>query len=216
MRFNGIVDLPFGKGKRFGTDASAALNQVIGGWQVAFIGDWRSGFYRTIDTERGVFHDYAISPGDRPVAEIFGDTQMLWFAGDFSSDECSGRDCSALISFVPEDRSQRAIRPYGERFNNQIPVELADGSVRSTNVLEGHYWPFARNNWMGPRNWNLDLSVFKHFYLTEDIKPRFTVDFFNIFNHPNDPDPDRITGLVNLGTQTNEPRTIQLSLRLDW
>jgi hypothetical protein len=51
---------------------------------------------------------------------------------------------------------------------------------------------------------------------SDDIKLRVTADFFNVFNHPNDPDPDRITGLVNLGRQINEPRTIQLSLRLDW
>jgi hypothetical protein len=216
IRLNGIVDLPFGRGKRFGSSVSGPVNQILGGWQVAFIGDWRSGFYRTINTERGVFADYIINPEDRPVVEIFGDNQMLWFAGDFDSSKCSGGDCSSLTNFVPVDQSQRAIRPYGDSFDNQIPIPLRDGSVWSANVLDGHYWPFARNNWMGPRNWNLDLSLFKHFYFTEDVRLRFTADFFNFFNHPNNEDPDLTSGLVNLGVQANEPRTIQLSLRLDW
>ena len=45
---------------------------------------------------------------------------------------------------------------------------------------------------------------------------RFAADFFNLFNHPNDVNPDQLTGLVNLGRQWNDPRTIQLSLRFDF
>ena len=34
FHFSGSYDLPFGKGKRFGTDASGFTNQVIGGWSI--------------------------------------------------------------------------------------------------------------------------------------------------------------------------------------
>jgi hypothetical protein len=121
-----------------------------------------------------------------------------------------------MASLIPENRSQRAIRPYGADFDNRVPIELNDGTIRNTNVLSGHYWPFPRNNFMGSRSWNIDLSILKHVYFTEDMKMRFTADFFNLFNHPNDANPDATTGLVNLGTQVNEPRTIQLSLGVDW
>ncbi|HWY42497.1 MAG TPA: TonB-dependent receptor [Candidatus Sulfotelmatobacter sp.] len=45
--FSSIYELPFGKGKAFWTNASGALNQVVGGWQVAGIvtastGNWYS------------------------------------------------------------------------------------------------------------------------------------------------------------------------------
>jgi len=216
VRFNGIVDLPFGRGKRFGADVSGAVNQIIGGWQVAFIGDWRSGYYLTINTGRGVFGDYIIDPGDRPEVEIYGENQILWFAGDVDPSSCTGGDCAAMAAFIPQDRSQRAIRPYGDNFDNRVDVPLNDGTLRPTNVLSGFYWPFARNNFMGPRNWNLDLSIFKHFYFTEDMKLRFTADFFNFLNHPNNGNPNSTSGLVNLGVQSNEPRTLQLSLRLDF
>src|SRR5690606_18098235 len=33
--WNGIYDLPFGRGKRFGGNVSRALDTVIGGWQIA-------------------------------------------------------------------------------------------------------------------------------------------------------------------------------------
>jgi hypothetical protein len=77
---------------------------------VAFIGDWHSGFYRTISTTRGVFGDYIIKPKNRPVVDTFGDTQMLWLAGDSAAHKCSGGDCSALADYVPMDRSKKAGR----------------------------------------------------------------------------------------------------------
>jgi hypothetical protein len=41
---DGLYDLPFGKGHRIGGGASGWLNQVIGGWQVAFLNQWHTGF----------------------------------------------------------------------------------------------------------------------------------------------------------------------------
>ncbi|HPT28752.1 MAG TPA: hypothetical protein PLZ95_20190, partial [Bryobacteraceae bacterium] len=68
----------------------------------------------------------------------------------------------------------------------------------------------------GPGAWNADISAFKNFTITEAVKLRFTADFFNAFNHPNDASPNATTGLQDLTTQTNDPRTIQFSLRLSW
>jgi len=216
LSFNGIVDLPFGRGKRFGEDVSGAVNQVVGGWQVAFIGNWRSGYWRSISTGKGVFGDYLIDPGDRPTIKIFNKDQIVWFAGDFESSSCQS-NCEGLSSLVNPDRSQRVVRPYGPNFDNRIPITLNNGNVRNTAVLGTYvFWPFSKNNWMGPRNWNVDLSIFKHFYLTEDVNLRFTADFFNFFNHPNNNDPNTSTGLVDLTSQSNEPRTIQFSLALRW
>ena len=45
IRYNGIFDLPFGKGNAWGRDLSGPLNHILGGWQVATIGDWRGGLW---------------------------------------------------------------------------------------------------------------------------------------------------------------------------
>jgi hypothetical protein len=41
---HGVVDLPFGRGQRFGRTAGRFLNQLIGGWTAATVWRWRSGF----------------------------------------------------------------------------------------------------------------------------------------------------------------------------
>ena len=48
ISMTGLYELPFGKGKTFGSGASGALNQVIGGWTLAGIESWHTGLgFRT-------------------------------------------------------------------------------------------------------------------------------------------------------------------------
>jgi hypothetical protein len=107
------------------------------------------------------------------------------------------------------------MHPVGLSYNNQIQQVLANGTVRNTPITDTVSWN-SRAFMKGPGAWNADISAFKNFTLTERVKLRFTADFFNAFNHPVDAVPDVTTGLQDLSTQPNDPRTIQLSLRLSW
>jgi hypothetical protein len=40
---NGIVELPFGRGRKFGSNMHPALNAIAGGWNVSAIWQWQSG-----------------------------------------------------------------------------------------------------------------------------------------------------------------------------
>ena len=42
LRWNWIVDLPFGRGKKFGGNAGGFLDRIIGGWQLAGIGNMQT------------------------------------------------------------------------------------------------------------------------------------------------------------------------------
>ncbi len=215
IRWNGIYDIPVGKGKRFGRNTSRAVDALIGGWQMAFIGEWRSGLWSSVTANDYLFGDPTLSADERLVMNIFGRRQRLWFRGDFDPTFATGVDQSALQQLVPVDRSQRVLRPLGANFDNRIPQLLANGSVRNTSITDMLNWN-ARNFYRGPGFWNEDLSIFKNFQITERVKTRFTADFFNFFNHPNDAAPDQTTGLQNLSIQNNDPRIIQLSLRVEW
>ena len=100
-------------------------------------------------------------------------------------------------------------------FDNRLPQVLANGTSRLTSITDT-VSPNSRAFFLGPRAWNTDVSLFKNFSLGEHAKVRFTADFFNFFNHPNDVNPNATTGLQDLSTQTNDPRIIQFSLRLTW
>ena len=76
----------------------------------------------------------------------------------------------------------------------------------------------GRNIYRGPFEQNWDLSLIKHFRITERQDLRFTSDFFNIWNHPVFSNP-AFTDVENpqsfgriVGTENN-PRIIQFSLR---
>jgi hypothetical protein len=48
VNFNWILDLPFGKGRRFGGNASGFRNQLIGDWSFSGLVRWTSGFPFTV------------------------------------------------------------------------------------------------------------------------------------------------------------------------
>jgi len=45
IRWNWIADLPFGRGKKFAGNAGPVLDKLIGGWQVASLGNWRTNYW---------------------------------------------------------------------------------------------------------------------------------------------------------------------------
>ncbi len=214
MKWNGIYELPFGRGKRFGSHVSRLVNEVVGGWQVAFIGNWQSGFWMGVASNEYLFGNPSLDASQRLTMNIFGHAQQLYFRGDFDPTQATNVDLTKLQNLVPVDRSQRIMRPIGASFDNRVPVTLANGQTVkvSYDVLNWN----AQNFFLGPRSWNEDLSLFKWFDITERIRLRFTSDFFNAFNHPNDLNPNKNTGLINLSQQANAPRIIQFSARLEW
>jgi hypothetical protein len=44
ININALAEMPFGRGKRFGSNVPGALNQLIGDWSVAALMRWTSGF----------------------------------------------------------------------------------------------------------------------------------------------------------------------------
>jgi hypothetical protein len=229
ITWNGIYELPFGKGKHFASHVSGPLNQVVGGWQVAFLGTWSGGNWIGVNQGGGfqpnnseyLFGNAALDPSQRLKLTIFGKNQQLWFKGDFNPTSATNVNLSQLEQLVPVDRSQRTLRPLGSDFSNRLPFRLANGTVRPTSITDLFTWN-PQNFMLSPGNWNEDLSIFKYFNIVERVKVRFAGDFFNLFNHPVDylssatQDLNKNTGLLDLSRQVNDPRIIQFSLRLEF
>lgn len=217
VRYNLVYELPFGRGKQFFGGASRMLEQVVGGWQVAAIGEWRSGNWLSTDSNLILQSDPTLSSDERLLLTRNGLPERLWFRGFFDPTlNTSGVDQSALQQLVPVDPTQRSLGTLNANGTNQVTVTLADGTTRLVNYYGGAYNPSARNFFKGPGWWNVDFTAFKNFNFTESTQLRIQADFFNVFNHPNDPDPNPTTGLQDLWRQSNDPRIIQLGLRFTW
>jgi hypothetical protein len=225
ITFNGVFDLPFGRGRRFGNNISTPLDYVIGGWQLATIGTWNSGLWMGINTGLVQTGNVRIPASQRPVMNFGGDRQRLWFIGSFDPAQASNVTGN-LTNLIPENVAQRVVRPAGPncegQYVGQLPVTLANGTCYDA-PFGGFYNPAPRDNIIGPGAWNDDLSLYKHFKIKERVDARFAADFFNVLNHPNDLPPNTTTGLQDLGFQQttstgglNDPRVIQLSLRVEF
>jgi hypothetical protein len=66
------------------------------------------------------------------------------------------------------------------------------------------------------RRWGLDASIFKTVPITERFRLRINADFFNVLNHPGNPNSVGSTGMLSTRNSDNSPRTLQLTLRLTW
>ncbi|MEZ5401358.1 MAG: TonB-dependent receptor [Bryobacteraceae bacterium] len=216
IRWNGVYDLPFGKGKKFANGVGGVVNHAIGGWQIATIGEWRSGNWLSVGSGAYLFGDPTLSADERLLLTFGGRQQRLWFRGNFNPSLASNVDASALQQLIPVNEADRVYRRLGAAFDNRLPQTLANGGVRQTPVNGDTVNPNARAFFRGPGAWNLDISLFKNFQLTEKIQLRFTADFFNAPNHPLDVDPNGNTGLQDLTVSANQPRIVQFSGRLTW
>lgn len=192
----GVWELPFGKGRRFLSDAGRAVDLIIGGWQVNTVYSWQSGLpftpsYRDCNADRDtgwcrpdLVGDWKL---DNPTADQWFQTTPL--AAD-------GR-------VTPLTQNGQVLGPWGR------PQRGTFGSV-------------GRNRLLGPSFQQSDLSLSKTFNVTERFKAQFRAEVFNLPNKVNLANPNacvdcpgtagRITNIFQLATM----RQVQFGLRLSY
>jgi carboxypeptidase family protein len=195
-----LYDLPFGKGKRFGSDWGGATNTVLGHWQVNVIERATSGFpLFVVDSSNpsGVFFSYNGNTFDRP-------------------NEVGDPNRAGPVAANPTCVAPSQIRTLAHWFNPCAFMSAPTGELGDE----------ARAPIYGPRFVNTDFSVIKDFPLREAMNLQFRAEFFNLFNHPQ----FFMTGVADSGEQdintpstfgvlnqtVNNPRLVQFALRLNF
>jgi hypothetical protein len=234
VRWNWIVDLPFGKGKPVLGDAGGLLDRLVGGWQIAGMGSLQSTYF-TLPTN--------LFPTGTPV-ETYGYKYpienctsgkcypgYLWWNGYIpanqinSTDPVTGKPNGYMgipADYKPAvqpiwpwpakpDRSDPMYSFYG---GNTLWVPLKDGSVQRTSWNGLH--PLRNQYLPSVRQWGLDASLFKTIPINERIAARLNVDFFNVLNMPGNPNSVGSTGMLSTQSSGNSPRQLQLTLRVTW
>ena len=144
---DGIYDLPFGRGKRFGGNASGWVNQVIGGWQISGDTQWHTGLAFTT-----LSNSFPLSFNNDVPAIFNGDT-------------------SAIRTHVHATKD--GVQLFAD------PTAAIHAFSEPTGFQAG-----SRNNLRGPHLSTTDLSLNKHFPISERYGVEFRAEAYNVFNHP--------------------------------
>ena len=239
VRWNYIAELPFGRGKKFGDNASGWADKVIGGWQLAGTGSINSNYF-TLPT--------AYYPNGNPI-EIYREQYpiedcrsgvcfpgFLYWNGYIRPDQVNSRDAQGRpngVMGVPANYKPAGsyLIPYGSTAlppnapantnvasfwdTNNVWVPLNDGTVQRL-AFNDNLHPWRNQAVAGPRQWFADASLIKSTSLTERVTLRFNVDFFNVFNNPNNPTEIDASGILTTRNSGSSARLTQLSVRLQW
>jgi hypothetical protein len=239
VRWNWIVDLPFGKGKKFGGSASGVVDKLIGGWQIAGIGNIRSNFV-TLPT--GIYptgEKLEVYGYKYPIEDCTSGTcypGYLWYNGYIPANRINSVDANGRpngIMGVPANYKPAAsfLIPWGSTAmpanapagtvvsqfwdTNSVWIPLNNGSIQRTNYNDGLH-PWRQQYIPSVRQWELDSAVYKSIPIRESMQLRFNVDFFNILNNPNNPIGIAQTGILSTRNSGGAPRVIQLTGRFIW
>jgi hypothetical protein len=185
---NGIWELPFGRGRRFGSAANPVVNAVIGNWSVSAIWNWQSG--RPNLSMGNVYYDGDITAlktkyTDDPDVPVF-DTSGFYF-----------HDAAVQTNGVDDPAKQRA-----------------DQRIRLANNIRTI--PSRWNGLRGPRYFNWDMSFVKGFELGR-VRAQFHIELYNAFDNVFYNNPNLDPTSANFGkvsSQNNLPRNIQIGSKI--
>ncbi|MGA9686592.1 MAG: carboxypeptidase-like regulatory domain-containing protein, partial [Candidatus Sulfotelmatobacter sp.] len=155
-----LYDLPFGKGKAYGSGWSGATNTILGNWHLNVIERATSGFpLFVVDSGdgSGVFFSYNGNTFQRP--NLVGDPNK-----------------AGPVAANPTCPAPSQIHTLQNWFN---PCAFAQAPA-------GELGTAPRAPVYGPRFVNTDSSVIKDFplFFRESMNVQFRAEFFNLFNHP--------------------------------
>jgi hypothetical protein len=181
-----VLDLPFGRGKRFMSDASGVTGKVVSGWGIDGVTTFQKGFPLKISwagpqtalekAGLGIANVRPnVAPGCDKAAPSGGQSAKLseWFN-------------TACFTAPPQ---------WG--YGNESRV---DSSLRQDGIVNFDFAAFKRTNF-GP---------------DDKLGLEFRTEFFNLFNHPTFGPPSTGLGSGSFGkvtSQVGNPRLIQFALK---
>ncbi|MGA7928995.1 MAG: carboxypeptidase-like regulatory domain-containing protein [Candidatus Sulfotelmatobacter sp.] len=201
-QFTGSVtyDLPFGKGRAYGSNWNGPLNAIAGGWEVDVIERAISGFpLFVVDSNNS------------------SDVNFQWNGSSLiRPNEVGDPNHGGPVAANASCNAPARVHTLQHWFN---PCAFEE-------PLEGELGTAPRAPFSGPRFVNTDMSFVKHFALPyESMRLDFRAEFFNLLNHPhfylpgssgvsNMQDINAPSSFGVISSTLNDPRFIQFALKL--
>ena len=186
---NGVLsyELPFGRGRTFGSDMNRVLDGVAGGWKVGFTAVAYSGFPVTINNSvNNAYTNNKIQRANhyRPL-NINGRSLNAWFGTDPSVSSCATRG-------------------------------IDNGTCAYGAPADGTYGTASVGSERAPGYQQYDATASKDFSIWREQKLTFRVDASNVFNLTSLSNPDITAQSTTFGRITavrSGPRRLQLAAK---
>lgn len=217
MKLTGIYDLPFGKGKRFGSGVNGFVDRLISGWTL-------TSFY---------LNPFVGFPSDLPgnVVPLKNPSTAAGWSGKTDWKANQVRLWSPCVLRQQTDGSV-APMPYaiaagcGTDPSNYVWLFTATGPATTGSGYEPRVTSFRSSTIRRMHAFQMDASVIKRTAITERLRTEVGFEAFNVANHnyfgrdqvqqdPNNPNFGTIFPAL-VSTQNILPRQIQIRLKVYW
>jgi len=212
-----VYQLPFGKGKKWRSNAGHLEDLLIGGWSLNTSTNFSS----------GLPFNYGLNSCS---AQIDNGPCRPNLTGAIKSGTRSGSPTGSGYWFQTTSTSLEPSCPSG------TPASVCNSSATAGAVCFGGgqltsgpwqepgcdaFGNVGRNAGRGPKLFNTDLSLFKDFSVTEKFLVQFQFQAFNVFNHVNLDLPNGCVDCSSGGSITNiaygsQMRALQFGLKLSF
>ena len=198
-----VYDLPYGRGRRYGTSVNPVVNAVLGGWQVSGINT----------AQAGTPFNITYTPNSAQLAS----TQIT---ANYRGVNLYRPNSVPGVRLTQGRKVQQANTGYVQYINYaalQLPsIDNAAG------VLQSPFGDLARNAGRTPALYQTDVDLNKRFATPiEGMQVEFRSELYNVFNHTNLYLPSSPTGTQGLNpnaggiiSSTFTPRVIQFGLKV--
>jgi hypothetical protein len=184
----GVYDLPFGRGRRWVQNGVAS--KFAGGWQLSWVLSAMSGTPFTV-TDSGGGASFLNAPGNTQTVNIVGPLHIL---NGKPATSCSTNSCQYFD-----------------------PTAFQKVSAATPGLLDGFFGNAGRNILRGPGYFDLDMSLYRDFKITERFTFQFQAQAFGVTNTPHFNNPVNNGGnadisRANFGAVTSTLVTTNASL----
>ncbi len=211
LTFNGLYQLPFGKGHQY-LNQNALVDAIVGGWSANAMFVAQTGNYFTVHTT-GI---NTASGGSNTRAVKVGDP---YSTGGNSS---VGGSCPTSVRNYHNWYNPCAFTNPWDPSSVSGGHYLAPGSYVTDTASAIGYLGGRRTTVAGPGYERVNMSVFKNFSVYHEQTLEFRTDIFNLFNTPALANPSnsgigssggQITGTRSLQRYSPDSRFFQMSLK---
>jgi hypothetical protein len=232
FRWNFLVDLPFGKGKKFLPNANAFWNRLAGGWQLAGSGSFQSRYWSLPTNNFGFLGEREFYGKKYPIEDCRSGQCIpgyLFYNGYIPANRINSVDAQGRPNGVmgvpanykpahgpvwPTPANPAPNDPNTGFFeSNDVFLRLNNGSTQRV-ALNTNLHPWRNQVVNGPWLFGMNASLFKSVPITDRVFLRFNADFFNVFNNPGNNLPDASSGIISLRNSAQDARQMQFTLRL--